>query len=106
MARKGDLARENLKKKIIETFGENFAGEQDKKLYVWENDGDEKVQLAISITMPKVQLGAAPKNPNDWTKEDCSNTPSYNVVSPVSQEISAEDEEKIQNLMKTLGIID
>lgn len=106
MARKGDLARENLKKKIIEAFGENFVGEQDKKLYVWEDDSDGKVQFAISITMPKVQLGAAPKNSNDWTEGSSSNTSSFNVVSPASSEISPEDEEKIQNLIKILGIVD
>lgn len=104
MARKGDIGREKVKQKIIAAFGEDFAGEQDKKLYVWADDGGEKVQFAIAMTMPKTQIGAVPKNSNDWTEESIA--PIGSVVSPVAQNISPEDEEKIQNLMKTLGIVD
>jgi len=105
MARKGDIGREKVKQKIIAAFGEDFAGEQDKKLYVWADDGGEKVQFAIAMTMPKTQIGAAPKNSNDWTEASIAPA-SINVVSPAAQNISPEDEEKIQNLMKTLGIVD
>lgn len=105
MARKGDIGREKVKQKIIDAFGEDFAGEQDKKLYVWADDGGEKVQFAIAMTMPKTQIGAAPKNTNDWTEKSIAPAP-VNVVSPAAQNISPEDEEKIQNLMKTLGIVD
>lgn len=106
MARKGEIGREKVKQAIIAAFGDDFAGEQDKKLYVWADDGGEKVQFAIALTMPKTQIGAAPKNTNDWTEASIAPASTGNVVSPVAQNITPEDEKKIQDLMKTLGIVD
>ena len=41
---------------IKEAFGENFAGVADKKLYIWADDGGEKVQIAITLTCPKTNV--------------------------------------------------
>lgn len=107
MARKGELGREKVKQQIISAFGADFVGEQDKKLYVWADDGGEKVQFAITLTMPKNPIGEVPKNSNDWTSTSASVAPaSGTVVSPAVTEITAEDEATIQELMKNLGIMD
>lgn len=58
--KKGDVARENVKNTIIEAFGEGFVAVQDKKIYVNSAEGDEVFQFAISITMPKTPIDAAP----------------------------------------------
>lgn len=105
MARKGEIGRENVKKAIIDAFGDNFVGEQDKKLYVWANDGGEQVQFAISITMPKNPLGDVPKNPNDWSEPIDNGSVAGAVKESSTVTISAEDEAKVQELMKTLNII-
>ena len=56
MAAKGTIAKTNVENKIKEIFGADFAGIADKKLYVWADDGGEKVQIAISMTCPKVNV--------------------------------------------------
>ena len=54
---KGTIAKQNIGKKLQELFGDNFVGESSGKYYVWENDGGEKVQIAISLTCPKNPIG-------------------------------------------------
>ena len=54
---KGQLAKEKVKEKIIQIFGNDYIGEFDRKYYVWEKDGNEKVQIAIALTCPKVYRG-------------------------------------------------
>ena len=99
MARKGEIAREKVKQTIINAFGENFVAEQDKKLYVWADDGGEKVQFSIALTMPKTIIGEAPRNTNDWTDMPVMETSAPTVS------ISEEDSAKIAELMKTLELI-
>lgn len=52
MAR-GANAKIQVENIIKEAFGTNFAGVADKKLYIWADDGGEKVQIAITLTCPK-----------------------------------------------------
>lgn len=59
MAAKGTAAKAEVMEKIAEVFGENFIGEVDKKLYVWANDGGERIQVAIALTCPKVPVESA-----------------------------------------------
>lgn len=56
MAAKGTIAKTNVENKIKEIFGADFAGVADKKLYVWADDGGERVQIAIAMTCPKVNV--------------------------------------------------
>lgn len=103
MARKGELARDNATKIIADAFGSNFVAIQDKKIYVWVDDGGEKVQFAISLTMPKVTVGTAAPSSHDWTT---SAEPAA-APQPVVQhtEMTAEDQAKVEELMKMLNII-
>lgn len=55
MAR-GANAKIQVENIIKEAFGENFAGVADKKLYVWADDGGERVQIAIAMTCPKTNV--------------------------------------------------
>lgn len=57
MAARGSIAKVEVENKIKEAFGSDFAGVADKKIYVWADDGGERVQIAISMTCPKVYLG-------------------------------------------------
>jgi hypothetical protein len=54
---KGNVAKDVVTKKIIEAFGNDYIGEFDKKLYVWADDGGERVQISISLTCPKILRG-------------------------------------------------
>ena len=54
---KGANAKVVVENKIKEAFGNDFIGIADKKIYVWADDGGEKVQVAISMTCPKTPVG-------------------------------------------------
>lgn len=54
---KGNIAKQNIENKIKEVFGADYIGIFDKKLYLWADDGGEKVQVALTMTCPKVFVG-------------------------------------------------
>ena len=98
MAVKGSVAKLFVENKIKEMFGENFIGSADKKLYVLADDGGQKVQIAISLTCPKVGLDIEGKGFVD----DTGIMGTY-TGEPVI-EITPEEEETIQTLIKKLNL--
>lgn len=96
MAR-GSIAKEKVIEKIKEAFGEEFVGEFDKKLYVWANDGGERVQISIALTCPK----------NFVAVDEPSGFPEASTEAPVSAqtaEITDEERKNIADLMARLGL--
>ena len=102
MAR-GTIAKNNVVKKIAEAFGQDFVGEVDKKLYVYADDGGERVQIAIALTCPKVSVDPAGAVVEPTP---ASNFPSVNVTpaATASAEISEQEKENIAALMARLGL--
>lgn len=98
MAVKGAAAKEQVIKRISSAFGEDFIGEVDKKIYVWANDNGERVQIAISLTCPKVFV------------ENTSSVKTNDVLdfstesSPTNVEVSEEEKKNIAELMAKLGL--
>jgi len=86
---KGDIAKKDIKDKIIAVLGKDYIGEFDKKLYCWANDGGEKVQVSIALTCPKVFKGGD----SDGVESTVS-----------SNEISSKEMENLESLMKKFGI--
>lgn len=103
MAARGTNAKLEVTKKIQEAFGENFVGEIDKKLYVWANDGGEKVQIAITLTCPKTFVGEVRTAQSDggW---DFEAPPQTVETTPDPAEFSDKEKENIANLMARLGL--
>ena len=105
---KGNVAKEKLKNVIAKALGNDFIGEVDKKIYCWMDDGGEKVQIAIAMTCPKVNVecGNAPapvENANedwDFSGDGTPGTPS--TFTPA--EITEEEQQKISDLMAKLGL--
>ena len=98
---KGAQAKINVTNKMANLFGEDYIGEVNKKLYVWADDGGDRVQISIALTCPKTFIDAPDKNyvpDNDWSNED---TP---VQVPQKAEISAEEKKNIADLMERLGL--
>ena len=95
MAVKGTQAKENVKKNIIESFNKDYIGENNNKLYVLADDGGQKVQIAISLTCPKVGLDIEGKGFVD----DIGTYTGEPVI-----EITPEEEENIQTLIKKLNL--
>ena len=101
MAVKGALAKELIIKKLAEAFGEDWIGEVDKKYYVWSKENGERVQIAITLTCPKVMVdtGAvfAVAAEENW---DFSDIPAKKE----NVEISDKEKETIKLLMDQLGL--
>lgn len=98
MAAKGTIAKENIAKKIAELYGENYLGKVDNKYYVNEDDGGQKVQIAISLTCPKTQIETAA-----W---DMPQAGSASVASTAEAPaaISQSERETIDVMLRRLGL--
>lgn len=102
---KGNIAKQVVIDKIHAAFGADFIGEYDKKIYVWAKENGENIQIAISLTCPKVpvEVTAAPVT-GDFNFED--DTPSVVVAAGAYQpaEITDEERARVNDLMIKLGL--
>ena len=106
MAR-GQEAKNYVAKKLAEAFGSDYIGEVDKKYYVWSKENGERVQIAISMTCPKVPVETSGYvQVGDWNFEDAADMPvTVTVTAPAAPiEISTEERENIADLMRKLGL--
>jgi len=102
MAR-GNNAKIEVINKIKAAFGTDFIGEVDKKIYVWADDGGERVQIALSMTCPKTPVETV-----DTTKLSYNTGRNFDesdvvVVAPAA-EISDTERENVRELMARLGL--
>ena len=110
MAARGSVAKENVIKKLAQAFGNDFIGENDKKVFLWANDGGERVQIALTLTCPKTFIdapntaAAAPsENLGDWDFGD--ETPKPVAATKAEPAVITEQEvENIAELLKKLGL--
>ena len=102
---KGAQAKEAVVNKLRVAFGDNYIGEYDKKYYVWSQENGERVQIAISLTCPKVpvEVSSAPVA-GDFNFED--DTPGVVVAAGGYQpaEITEDERDRVRDLMRTLGL--
>lgn len=99
---KGATAKVNVENKIREAFGADFVGNVDKKLYVWADDGGEKVQICLSMTCPKVPVGVGSDNEG----LDFDNMPAGSTATTEFKpaEITKEETENIRKMLAELGL--
>lgn len=101
MAVRGTIAKTKAEEIIKNAFGDNFIGIADKKLYIWADDGGEKVQIAISMTCPKVGLETdTSQNTNSFID---GFAPSSHTEKTII-EMTPEEEENIAKLIAKLGL--
>lgn len=102
---KGAVAKQNVVNKLQAAFGADYIGEYDKKWYVWSQENGERVQIAISLTCPKVpvEVANAPVT-GDFNFED--DAPNVVVAAGGFQpaEITDDERDKVRDLMKVLGL--
>ena len=102
---KGAIAKQAVVDKLRAAFGADYIGEYDKKWYVWAQENGERVQIAISLTCPKVpvEVSNAPVA-GDFNFEDDA----PNVVVAAGgyhpAEITDDERDKVRDLMKSLGL--
>jgi hypothetical protein len=102
---KGAIGKQNVINKIKEAFGTDFIGEYDKKIYVYTQENGERIQIALSLTSPKVQVEIA-NTPviGDFNFED--DAPSAVVAAGGFQpaDITPEERARVNDLMEKLGL--
>lgn len=108
MAAKGTVAKTNVTKKIQEVFGKDFIGEYDKKIYVWADDGGERVQIAIAMTCPKNPVAEIKQTSMDFGGGGLDfEKMGDSIVAPKKfepAEISEEEKKNIADIMARLGL--
>ena len=102
MAR-GATAKVEVENKIRAAFGEDFAGVADKKLYVWADDDGERVQIAISLTCPKVPLGGNTVS-EGLDFENMSSIPTAQPEEFKPAEVTETETKNIRKLLQELGL--
>lgn len=106
MAARGTIAKEKAANIIAKAFGKDFVGEFDKKLYIWVEENGEKVQLALSMTCPKVPVGNIDYKAEPGGSLDFENMSAAAASSPTRAAVEiGEDEQKyIADLLDKLGL--
>ncbi len=99
---KGQIAKDAVIEKIAQAFGGDFVGVFDKKVYVWSTEEGERVQVALSLTCPKVPVGTINQSPN----LDFENTTIASAAPTVFEPAEFTDDERrtVEDLMKQLGL--
>lgn len=102
---KGNEAKQNVISTIRKAFGADFIGEYDKKIYVWGQEGGEKIQIAIALTCPKTQVAvAAAPITGDFNFDDDAAAPVVAAGAFQPAEITQEERDRVNDLMKKLGL--
>ena len=102
---KGAIGKTNVINKIKAAFGADYIGEYDKKIYIWTQENGERIQIALSLTCPKVQVAVADvPATGDFNFED--DAPSTVVAAGAFQpaEITDDERARVNDLMKKLGL--
>lgn len=103
MAR-GAIAKQNVVRKIMEAFSADYVGENASKHYVWASDGGEKVQIAISLTCPKVPLGTVDMSSAFGDGIDFEAAPVVAQATFEPAEITQEEQDNLATLLERLGL--
>jgi hypothetical protein len=106
MAR-GNQAKDNLINKFIEAAGDKYLGMFDKKYYFLSPENGEQIQVAVSMTCPKtpVEFADSVDTDGDWDfTDDKPKTANSAVVNAAPAEITQQEVQNIEELMKKLGL--
>ena len=103
MAAKGQMAKDKVFAALAEAFGPDWLGVVDKKGYLWVKEGGEKLQIAVSLTVPKNPVGVV--NTTSGGGFDFSDEAP--VIAPTKfepAEITQEEQDNIATMMARLGL--
>lgn len=96
---KGAVAKDTLMKRFITAVGADYCGTEDgKKFYFWSTENGEKVQVAVSMTVPKTPVAFEAKGGDI----NFGNEP----VEAPKQKVEMKEDEKavLDRLMKELDL--
>lgn len=98
---KGNVAKVNLMNKIIAALGNDYIGEFDKKHYFLSEENGEMIQVAISMTCPKVPIETGAVSAPKVTE---SNVLNFEEMPSPEVKITDEEKKNIAELMARLGL--
>ena len=96
---KGAVAKQVVEDKIRAAFGADFLGVADKKIYVQADEDGEKVQVAISMTCPKIPFNTG-SSTDSFEVNGNFGTP--DTFKPA--EITQDELDNVRNMIKELGL--
>jgi hypothetical protein len=100
MAAKGTEAKAFAVQKIKEAFGANFVGEYDKKLYIECPEAGGMVQVAISLTCPKIPVAFASSSAAiPTTKDGGMDFENMTVIQSSTVELTQDEQDNIKRLL-------
>lgn len=103
MAR-GSQAKSKIAEKIKNLYGADYVGESGGKYYVYENDGGEKIQIAISLTCPKNPIGTVDMSNAFGDGLDFEAEPVLAQTKFEPAEITEQEKDNLKALMDRLGL--
>ena len=95
-------AKEEAFQRIAKEFGTDTVGIYDKKLYVNIMKDGSPVQIAISLTCPKIPVGIVGKS--DSINFEDTTLPEVAPTRFSPAEYTPEERQTIEDLMKALGL--
>lgn len=101
---KGSVAKSKIAEKIKNLYGADYVGEAGGKYYIYENDGAEKVQIAISLTCPKNPIGAVDMSNAFGDGLDFEAEPVLAQTKFEPAEITEQEKDNLKALMDRLGL--
>ena len=104
MALKGTIAKENVTKTIANAFGNDYIGEFDKKLYVWADDGGNRIQVSLALTCPKALRGVEETDTGELNFEDEGVRPAATPPGFKPADITKEEQDTLAALMAKFGL--
>lgn len=104
MAAKGSIAKDNLIKRFATAVGDDYIGASDdgKKFYFWSVENGEKIQVCISMTVPKTPIACG--NVSNGKFEFGDSSESGVVVPQVKKEMDENEAAILARLKQELGL--
>lgn len=101
---KGNVAKEKVVKIIADALGDDYIGEYDKKYYCWADDGGSKIQIAISLTCPKVYRGVEETTSPEMNFDDDETPAAEGSGGFKPADITQDEQDTLVALMEKLGL--
>lgn len=101
---KGAEAKAQVVEKIKSIYGSDYIGENTNKHYVWEKEGGEKIQIAISLTCPKNPIGTVDMSNAFGDGFDFEAEPIVVQAKFEPAEITPEETQNLADMMAKLGL--
>lgn len=100
---KGAIAKDNLLKRFATAVGADYVGTEDgKKFYFWSTENGERVQVAVTMTVPKTPLACNAQG-GDLNFED-DNSPSGVVTPTKMKQMDESEAATLARLKEELGL--